>query len=150
MVATNWRAASRGSWVSVSSVITYFTDNEGKAVAFFLTQQQIQIRQLAALALVTHPDPVVRVPAARAMEQEEHVVATLGILRIQRFDLFSSQGKQRHILDERFLGRIGKVGQKAEMQIRVAIGQKPDFQRFDQTFDALATGEHCRNHRQRT
>ena len=36
-------------------------------------QQRVELRQLAALALVAHPDAFLRVPAPRAVEEEEDV-----------------------------------------------------------------------------
>jgi hypothetical protein len=55
-------------------------DDERKAIpgstAPAAAQQRVQVRKLAALALVAHPDPFPRVPAPRAMEQVEDVAVT--------------------------------------------------------------------------
>ena len=76
---TSCRALSRGSCVSVSSVITYFTlgssvdvaDDQREASPGSTAQQRIQIAELAALALMAHPEPSLRIPAARPMQQIE-------------------------------------------------------------------------------
>ncbi len=83
------------------------------------------------------------------MKQEEDVVAAAGVLRIQRLDPLPGQLQQRRVLGQRLLGRVAQVGQQAEVQVVVAIGQKPDFQRLDQVLDVARAGEHGRDHHQR-
>ncbi len=124
------------------------SDHQGESVAAALPQQAVQVRQLAALALVTHPDPVMGVPAARAMEQEEDVVPTLRVLRVQGVDPLPGQLQQRRILSQRFLRGVAQIGQQAEVQVGVAIGQEPDFQRLDEGLDVARAGEHGRDHHQ--
>ena len=48
-------------------------DHQRKGVARPATQQGVQCGQFAALALMAHPDAFLRIPAARAMEQEKDV-----------------------------------------------------------------------------
>ena len=43
-----------------------------------------------------------------------------------------------------------KIGQQAEVQMLVPIGQEADFQRFDQSLDVLRAREHRRHHHQGT
>ena len=47
------------------------------------------------------------------------------------------QLQQRFVLRQRFRVRVLKIGQQAEAQIVVPIGQEPDFQRLDQILDVL-------------
>ncbi len=112
-------------------------------------QQGVQVRQLAALALVAHPDAVMRVPPARTMQQEERVIAARRVLPVQRFDPLGRQGQQGRVLRQGFLGGIAKVGQQGEVQIGLAIGQKTHFQRLDQMFDVLRAGQQRRHRHQR-
>ena len=113
-------------------------------------QQRIQVRQLAALALVAHPDPVLRIPAARAMEEEEGVAPPnpryFSFSSSIRCRASCSSGSSSGRVSSR---RIAKIGQQAEVQVVVAIGQEPDFQRLDQVLDALRAREHGRDHDQR-
>ena len=86
MAPTNCHAESRGSCVSVSRVMTYFTFGQNRqfhrrrarsdplAQLRPGAQKPIQFRKLSSLALVTHPDPLCGIPSARAMEEEENVV----------------------------------------------------------------------------
>jgi hypothetical protein len=53
------------------------------------------------------------------------------------------------VLGERFLPGVAKIGQQAEVQVFIAIGQKPDFQRLDQILDVRGAGQHRRHHHQR-
>ena len=162
---TNCRAESRGSCVSVSSVITYFTFGS-TAVSPTTSEKRslapprrsaVQVRELAALALVTHPYPLLRIPAARTVEEKEGVAgcALLGrvrgrqVLCVQVVDSLPCEPQQGLVLGQRFGGRIPKIGQQAEMQMVVPIGEEPDLQRLDQAFDAFGAGEHRRDHHQR-
>jgi hypothetical protein len=81
MVPTSCRAASRGSWVSVSSVMTYRM--AGRMVSPIISEkhsagtaaeQGVELHELAALALVAHPQAFAGIPAARPMKQEKAVL----------------------------------------------------------------------------
>ena len=71
------------------------------------------------------------------------------IFLIQLVDSCLGKSKQRLIAGKRFLARVGKIGQQAEVQTRVAIGETPDFERLDQILDVANAGEHRRNDHQR-
>ncbi len=133
------------------------TDHERKAVLGAApagaAQQGVQVRQLAALALVTHPAAFPRIPPSRTVEQEEPVAARLiavgRVFLVQRRNPLLGQLQQCCVLRKCFLVRVHKIGQQAEVQVLVAIGQKPHFQRFDQLLDAGRAGEQGRHHHQR-
>ncbi len=145
MAPTNCHAESRGSCVSVSRVITYFTfdktgsltDDERKAIPGAAAQKRIQFRKLPPLTLVAHPDPLPGIPSARAMKEEKRVAFCIRVLFIQLFDPLPGQPQQRLVLRNRFLERIPEIRQQAEVQVVVPIGQEPDFQRLDQILDVL-------------
>jgi len=61
------------------------------AIVFAFAQQSVQVRQLAALALVAHPEAVVGVPSARAVEQEEDIAAAVRVLGVQGLDALPGQ-----------------------------------------------------------
>ena len=48
-------------------------DDEREGVRGAAAQEGIQVCELAALALVTHPDPLLRIPAPRAVKEKEGV-----------------------------------------------------------------------------
>lgn len=61
------------------------------------SQKYVEIGQLAALALISHPDSFLRVPASRAVEEEEDiVVGVVGIADILRVQLVDSRLSQMH------------------------------------------------------
>jgi 3',5'-cyclic AMP phosphodiesterase CpdA len=116
-------------------------------------QQCVQVRQLAALALIAHPATFPRIPAPRTVEQEEPVAARLiaasRVFLVQRRNPLLGQLQQRLVLGKCFLRRVRKIGQQAEVQMCVPIGQKPHLERFDQLLDAGGAGEQGRHHHQR-
>jgi len=67
-------------------------DDEGKAIPRAAAQKSIQFRKLPPLALVAHPEPLLRIPAARAMEEKERIACCAPVLFIQFFD--SRPGQQ--------------------------------------------------------
>ncbi len=148
MAPTNCQAESRASCVSVSRVITYFTfaktwfhqrqarsDPLGICPA---AQKRIQIRKFAAFALVSHPDPVLRIPSARAMKQEErwspsglwYLLFSASILCRASRNSGSSSGSDSSTASR-------KSVRQAEVQVVIPIGQEADFQRLDQLLDVL-------------
>ena len=62
---------------------------------------------------------------------------------------FRASSSSAFVVGKRFRGRVRKVGQQAEMQVVVAIGEEADLQRLDQELDVLGAGEERRNHHQR-
>ena len=128
------------------------SDHQGEgvtvAVAVSLAQQNVQVPQFAALALVAHPYPVAWIPAPRTMKQEEEIVSTTRVLRVKAFDSLPGQLQQCRVLGQFLLLGVTKVGQQAEVQIRVAIGQESHLKCLDQTLDVAQAGEHGRDDHQ--
>ena len=87
MMPISSRATSRGSRVSLSSVMQYLTcgrigeiaDRHGEARVGGAAQQAVELLDLAALALPSHPQPFALVPLPQAMEQEEPVRAAVRV-----------------------------------------------------------------------
>ena len=123
-------------------------DHQGEARGVAFQQQGVEVRQLAALAFVTHPDPVMGIPAARAMKQIEAVGPAIRIAGIQGLDAGPGQGQQGGVLRQRLSSGVAQVGQESEVQVRVPIGQEPHLQCLDQTLDVAGAGEHGRDHHQ--
>jgi hypothetical protein len=118
-----------------------------------LPQQRVQIGELAALALMAHPHAFLRIPAPRAVEQEEQVACRPGGRRSPYLALSASMlaaaVQQRASLGQRGLRRVEQVGQQRRMQAGVAIGQEAHLQRLDQRIDARCAAQHGRHHDQR-
>ncbi len=134
-------------------------DDQREAIAgsraLVAAQQGVQVRELAALALVAHPHPLARVPAPRAVEQKEAIGARRvhrrgGVFSVQRLDLLARVAQQGLVAGQRLLRGIVKVGEQAEAQLRVAVGHEAHFQRFDQLVDAPLAAEHRGHHHQRS
>ena len=137
---------SRGSCVSVSRVITYFTfertcvcaDDEREALAGIASQKRVQIPEFAALALVAHPYALHGIPAAWSMKEKERYrcFACRGYFSFSCSILSLRMLQQAAFVPgQRFLVGIRKIGQQSEVQVVVAIRQEPDFQRLDQLVD---------------
>ena len=126
----------------------------GKLLRPATAQDCIERRQLAALALVTHPETLSRIPAARPVKQEEMVgsVTRIGapVLQIQSRDKLLGPPQQRVIRWQRFADRITKIGQQPEMQIGVAVGEEAHLKCLGQVIRILQTGEHGGYYHQRT
>jgi hypothetical protein len=88
------------------------TDDERETVLGTRKQQRVQRCQLAALALVSHPDAVVRIPQPRAMEKEEDVAApAVAVLLVELVDAAPGQFQQGSVGGQRFLPGVAKIGQ---------------------------------------
>ena len=144
-------------------------DDAGKAVPIAVAQQRVQVRELAALALLSHPQACSRIPTTGAVQQVEHAgprrvagfalivrcarrcgqVLARSVLEVQLVDPRLCQPQQRFVGGQRFLTRVRIIGQQGEMQVRIAVGEKPDFEGLDQFLDVARAGDHGGNHDQR-
>lgn len=61
-------------------------DDQDKVFAPLAAQQGIERHQLATLALVTHPQSLAGIPHPRAMQEQEALAASTGILAVQGVD----------------------------------------------------------------
>ena len=71
------------------------------------------------------------------MKEEESVAFRAPVLFIQLVDSRPGQQQQRLVLRQRFLVRVPKIGQQAEVQDCVPVRQEPDFKRLDQILDVF-------------
>lgn len=76
------------------------------------------------------------------MEKEEKILAAPRITGIQLVDPPAGQGKQGRVFRHDGLRRIAEIGEQAEMQVLIAIGEKADLQRLDQILDPGSAGQH--------
>ena len=108
-----------------------FADNPREGIRRGAAQKCIQIAKFAALAFITHPQALLRIPTARAVKQKE-ACATVGLVpRIQICDSLYRQIQQRFILRLHFLGGVSKIRQQGEVHVLVPIRQEPYLQLLD-------------------
>ena len=122
--------------------------HQREAAAGVAAQERVQVAQLAALALVTHPDRVVRIPAPRPVKQVKAVTDRRRILEVEADNRRARQLQQGCVAYLGFRRRIAKVGEQPEMQVAVAIGQKAHLQRIAQARHAVGAAEHGGDHHQ--
>ena len=125
--------------------VAHHRQKAGMAVA---TQQRVQGRELAALALKAHPYALLRIPQARAVEQKKGVLASARVFAVQRLYAGLRQRQQGGIAVLVFAGCIGPIGQQAVVQVGVLVGQETYLQRFDQRLHASQGVEHGGHHHQ--
>ena len=82
------------------------------------------------------------------MKKEERIALCIPVLLIQFFDSLPGEQQERFVLRQYFLRRVRKIGQQPEVQVFIAICQKPDFHRLDQIFDVGSTREERWDHHQ--
>ena len=82
------------------------------------------------------------------MEEEERVALRAAVGFIQPFDPLPGQPQQRLVLWHHLGVGVPEVGQQAEVQILVSIGQEANFQRLDQLLNVWSAGEHRWDHDQ--
>ena len=114
-----------------------------------MAQQRVEGRQFSPLALVTHPDAFLCVPAARPVKQEEDADRFTAVLQVQRFNSLHRTLQQRLILRQCFERRIAKIGEQSEVQVGIAIGEEAYFQRFRQVVHILHARKQGGHHHQR-
>ena len=112
-------------------------DDERERACRSAAQQEVQILELAALALVTHPHPIPRVPAARPMKQKKAARCAPRILLVQRLDALAGERQQSFVVGQRLFGRVAEISQQAEVDVVVAVGEKAHFKSLDQLVHVL-------------
>ena len=80
------------------------------------------------------------------MEQEESIGRPRRVPRVQLLDSVARAAQQRLVLAQRFLRRVGEVRQQSEMQVVVAVAEKPDLERFEELVYAVLGGQQRRYH----
>ena len=106
-------------------------------------QEIVEILELAALALPAHPRALARVPRARAVKQMK---AAAGVLRVERLDRAHRALDQRVVAIDVLGGRVAKVGDQRERDVRIAVREEPDLKQLDEAIDLRGARQH-RGHR---
>ena len=116
-------------------------DDLGERSGRTAAEQRVELLQLAAFAFVAHPEALVRIPNAWPMEQTEDRRAVEAVPRIQGPDALAHQSQQVRVVGLHRLGRITKISQQREKEVRIAVPQVADLQAFQQIGDGLRTGQ---------
>ena len=142
---TNCHAESRGSCVSVSRVITYFTLDK-TPVSPTISEKLLRDRRATAHSNHQACLACARTPSRFAPADSSGVADETG--RMCRFPdpgIFRSvarfsagQAATAVHLRAGFLGQRLEISEQAEVEIVIPVGQEPDFQRLDQFLDILA------------
>jgi len=117
------------------------------------SQQRVQRGELAAFALVAHPDFFLRIPAPRTVEEEEAVVEraiaavaiAVAIFGVELVDPQPRELQQRVVLGKRLVAGVAKIGEQGKMQALIAIAEKAHFERLDQALDSRRARQHRRH-----
>ena len=142
------RADSRGNCVSVSRVMTYLmerknrglSDDLRKTFAAAAAQKGVELHQLSALALVTHPQAFARDSsgAVDGRGRKDRPVQR-AYLRFRALIPARARSSSGPSSGKRFCRRVGPIGQQSEMQMRIPICQMMNLQRLEQRIDAFQT-----------
>jgi hypothetical protein len=116
-------------------------------VAGSAAQIAVELRQLAALSLPSHPRALGRVPEARPVEQKKGVplAGHGGITLVESLDAADGGVEYRAITFPRRSRRVREVAEQREMQPRIAIGEKLHFEMVERFAHGLHGSEQCRD-----
>ena len=114
-------------------------------------EQGVQLLELAALALPSHPPALGLVPHTPSMKQQEPRPAA-GSLAVTLVELIDAGrgGSEQFIVPDNLLGvGIEPVREQRETKIAFPIGQEVHFKSTNQGFDVVLVGQQHRNHDER-
>ena len=115
----------------------------------FAAQQLVQVHQLAALALPTHPHSLARVVNPVAMEEKKRSRSLAGVLFVQLAHQLRAVFDQRIIFGRGFRG-IRQVREQREMNVGIVITQESYFQVLHQAADLFLVEQQTGNGHQRS
>ncbi|SPU76735.1 Uncharacterised protein [Brucella suis] len=112
-------------------------------------QEQVQLMQLAALALPAHPAALLFIEQAAAIQKEEARLVVARIVLIELGDFIARIFIDFHIRWNDFLAGIGPVTDERKIDFAARIGQIVNFQIADLLVDGIARGDKSRHRHQR-
>ena len=123
--------------------------DDGREPSQLAAQRRVELLELAALALPPHPHALARIPAPRAMEQEESLPVRGRVLDAERFDRRHRACKQGRIPGRGLGRRIAEVRDQRERQVAIAVREEPHLERLDQVIDLLCAADQGRDRHHR-
>jgi len=120
----------KGDDVADRGGVGRLTDDGRKGIARTAAEILVELLELAALALVSHPAFFMRIPEARAMEEMENGRTAPTVAGIELRDALARKSEQRGIAVERFRCGIGKIGEQGKGEIAIAVADVAQFDSF--------------------
>ena len=117
----------------------------GEARVGGAAQQPVELLDLSALALPSHPEPFALVPLAQAVKQEEPVRAAVRVPGVERGDARAGRLENLRVVRQRFGRRVQEVAEDGEVNVRVDVAERLHFEVRDQITDALHAVEERRH-----
>ena len=105
--------------------------------------EPVELGELAPLPLPPHPHALVRIPAARPMEEVERVLGVGGVPRVEGPHTLDRGGRDGLVVRAGLGGRVGEIAQHREVEVGLAVGQELDLevlQRLAHGVDAAEEG----------
>ncbi len=124
-------------------------DRDHVARAAIAAQQAIQLLELAALALPSHPQAFAGVEEAAAVEEVEAAAGVVGVPAVELLDAGLRGVDDRLVARQRLRGGVGEVGEEREVQQRVGVGERLDLEVRHDLLGAGDAVEHGRDDDQR-
>ena len=102
------------------------------------TQGSIQFDQFAALALPAHPDVLLLIEAASAMQEKEVSSSGVDVTLVKDGNLSPGISQQFLIVLVETVGRIHPVTQQGIIELATRIGEKVHLKISDEVIDRVA------------
>ncbi len=112
-------------------------------------QQQVQLMQLAALALPTHPAVLLLVEEAAAVQKEKARLVIARIVLVELGDFLTRIFVDFHIRGRDLVLRIGPVADQREVDFATRIGEIMHFEIANLLVDGITRGDEGRHRDQR-
>ena len=109
-VAGQLAVGVEGDHVTHGGQAAQVTDDQGEALCALATEQGVELGDFPAFAFVAHPQLVLRVPAARPVEQEKALAIGIRVLAVERLDTLTGEQQQGGVALQHFAGGIHKIG----------------------------------------
>src|SRR2546423_4846220 len=119
-------ARQHGVGVQVDDVLNELepariTDDRAERITCTAAEKPVELCELPAFSLPSHPDVLLGIPKSRPMEQKKDILAGVPVLRVQALDTRGGGGENL-VVSRPVLGwRIRKVAEDRELQIRISI-----------------------------
>ena len=117
--------------------IRQIADRHGKARVGGAAKQTVELLDLPALALPSHPEPFALVPLAQPVEQEEPVRSPIPVPGVERRDARAGRLENLRVVRLRFGRRVEKVAEDGEVNVTVDVADRLHFEMGDQIADAI-------------
>ena len=108
-------------------------DDQREAVRGPAAQQRVEFGELAALALVSHPQRA-RAHSTGAGGGTGRTLSSVPspYFSLSAVDSVARERQERIVLRQRLVVGIYEIGEQGEVQMRVAVGEVANLERFDQ------------------